>query len=227
MVRKLLALGAATLLLGVAACSQSDDDPTNPGTTAGAEGGSDGAAGDEAAGEEGTADATGDAAGEDEAAGAEGEAADRPDEEVLGTSTAELPADPNDPTLVPLRLDVVGLERLDGLIELRVRLTNEGGSGTPDYQPYGAFDDPRLAGGEGAYSLSGASLVDGDAKKAYLTIIDSEGTCLCSTQMDTVSVAPGDSVSLYADLGGVPDDVDEIDVQVPGFATVASVPIGG
>ena len=220
MVRKLLALAAATLLLGLAACSQSDDDPTDPGTTAETEGGSEGAAGDE-----GTApDTTGDEAAE---GAAEGEGADRPDEEVLGTSTAELPADPNDPALVPLRLDVVALERLDGLVELRVRLTNEGGSGTPEYQPYGAFDDPRLASGEGAYSLSGASLVDGDAKKAYLTIIDSDGTCLCSTRMDTVAVGPGDSVSLYADLGGVPDDVDEIDVQVPGFATVASVPIGG
>jgi hypothetical protein len=222
MVRKLLALGAATLLFGVAACSESDDDPTDPATTAEADGGSDGAAGDEGA----DPDATGEGAGDDATSAPEGEAADRPDEEVLGTSTAELPADPNDPTLVPMRLDVVGLERLDGLVELRVRLTNDGGPGTPDYAPYGAFDDPRLTSGEGAYSLSGASLVDGDAKKAYLTIIDSEGTCLCSTQMDTVSVAPGESVSLYADLGGVPDDVDVIDVQVPGFATVASVPIG-
>jgi hypothetical protein len=225
-VRKLLAVSATALVVALGACSSADEDPTAeddgaPTTTAEDETGgtSDEGTSDDTAGEgDGGSD---DTSGDDEAGDDEPGA----DEEVLGTATARLPADPNDSTLVPLRLDVVALERLSGRVSMRALLTNEGASGSPEWEPYSAFDDPRLGAGQGTYSLSGASLVDGEAQQAYLTLVDSEGVCLCTSRLDTLAVPPGESVELYADFGGVPDDVERIDVVVPGFAAVTEVPI--
>jgi hypothetical protein len=213
-VRKLLAVGAATVLLWAAACSSADDDPTD--TTRSNE-----SSGDSAT--SGTDDTRASDDTSDDAA--DGASRDSGDGESLGSSTARLPADPNDATPVPLRLDVTALERLQGRVEVRLLLTNEGRGGTPAFEPWSTFVDPRLSAGEAPWSLAGASLVDGEAKKAYLTIIDSEGVCLCSGDLDSVSVPPGESVELYADFGGVPDDVERIDVQVPGFPPVTEVPI--
>lgn len=208
--RKLLAAGAVLLaIVGPAACSSADDDPR--------EGSSGSTAPDSSAttGADGSTDAT-------EGGSGSGEPGDG---EVLGSATASLPADPNDDTAVPLRLDVVALERLSGRVEARFVLTNEGEAGGPSFEPWSSFDDPRLGSDEAPWSLAGASLVDGEAQKAYLTIVDSEGVCLCSGDLDAIAVAPGESIELYADFGGVPDDVERLDVQVPGFAPVTEVPL--
>jgi hypothetical protein len=211
-VGKLLTAAAATVLLWAAACSSADDPPAreeSSETTA-----TTGSAGTDAS----------DDSSDETAASDEGDQSDDADE-VLGSATARLRADPNDGTPVPLRLDVTALERLEGRVEVRLVLTNEGAGSTPAFKPYSTFDDPRLAAGQGQYSLAGASLVDGEAQKAYLAIIDSEGTCLCTGDMAQMEVPPGESVDLYADVGGVPDDVERIDVVVPGFPPITQVPI--
>jgi hypothetical protein len=211
-VGKLLTAAAATVLLWAAACSSADDPPAreeSSETTA-----TTGSAGTDAS----------DDSSDETAASDEGDQSDDADE-VLGSATARLRADPNDGTPVPLRLDVTALERLEGRVEVRLVLTNEGAGSTPAFKPYSTFDDPRLAAGQGQYSLAGASLVDGEAQKAYLAIIDSEGTCLCTGDMAQMEVPPGESVDLYADFGGVPDDVERIDVVVPGFPPITQVPI--
>jgi hypothetical protein len=211
-VGKLLTAAAATVLLWAAACSSADDPPAreeSSETTA-----TTGSAGTDAS----------DESSDEPASSDEGDQSDDADE-VLGSATARLRADPNDGTPVPLRLDVTALERLEGRVEVRLVLTNEGAGSTPAFKPYSTFDDPRLAAGQGQYSLAGASLVDGEAQKAYLAIIDSEGTCLCTGDMAQMEVPPGESVDLYADVGGVPDDVERIDVVVPGFPPITQVPI--
>lgn len=211
-------MALAALLVACPACSsESDDDPAASTTT-------EEEPGDEPGG--GTA-TTGDGEAEGETEGETDAEADAEDEaEPLGTATARLPASPNDSTLVPLRLDVVALERLEGMVELRVELTNEGGDSAPDFEPYSSFDDARLPTGEGTYSLSGAQLVDAEEERAYLTVVDGEGTCLCTGRLAEVAVAPGDSFEMHADFGAVPDDLDQVHVQVPGFPTVDAVPIG-
>ncbi|HEY8525957.1 MAG TPA: hypothetical protein VIL48_13385 [Acidimicrobiales bacterium] len=216
------------LMAGPACSSASDEDPATASSTAEAEDGSGGASGDEsgagseagsgAAGESGDSDGGGSGAGDER--GSDGEEA-----EPLASVSARLPAGPNERTLVPLRLDVLGLERLDGMVELRVALTHEGGRSDPDFEPYNSFDDPRLPTGEGIYSLSGAQLVDAEAERAYLTIVDSEGACLCTGRLSQVAVPPGETFEMYADFGGVPDDLDRVDVQIPGFPTVDALPI--
>lgn len=215
--RKLLAVGTVLLaVVGPVACSSADDDPreSSSGTTA-----SDSSATTDA---DGSSDTNADGSGE---TGESGESGGSGDGEVLGSATATLPADPNDDTPVPLRLDVVALERLSGRVEARFVLTNEGEAGEPSFEPWSSFVDPRLAANEAPWSLAGASLLDGEAQKAYLTIIDSEGVCLCTGDLDAIAVAPGDSTELYADFGGVPDDVEQLDVQVPGFPPVTEVPL--
>jgi hypothetical protein len=204
-----IALATAAILLVAAACSsESDEDPTADDSST-----TETTADDEATA---TSETTEPGGGEDEQAEAD----------PLGTATGRLPASPTDSTLVPLRLDVTGLDRLDGMVELRVTITNEGRRSTPDFEPYSSFDDPRLPTGQGQYSLSGASLVDAEGERAYLTIVDSEGTCLCTGRLAEVALAAGDSFEMYADFGGLPGDLDQVDVQVPGFPTVDSVPVG-
>jgi hypothetical protein len=212
---KVTVLATVAILLVAAACSsESDEDPTADASST-TETTADGGA-------TATSETTEPGGGEDEESGQDEEAEADP----LGTATGRLPASPNDSALVPLRLDVTGLDRLDGMVELRVTITNEGRRSTPDFEPYSSFDDPRLPTGQGQYSLSGASLVDAEGERAYLTIVDSEGTCLCTGRLAQVAVAAGDSFEMYADFGGLPGDLDQVDVQVPGFPTVDSVPIG-
>jgi hypothetical protein len=207
------ALAAIAILLPTGACSsESDEDPTADASTT-----TETTAEDRESGTTTSETDEGSGSGEDEA---EAEA------EPLGSETGRLPATPNDSTLVPLRLDVTGLERLDGMVELRVAVTNTGRRSTPDFEPYSNFDDPRLPTGQGLYSLSGASLIDAEGERAYLTIVDSEGTCLCTGRLSEVAIAADDSFEMYADFGGLPEELDQVDVQVPGFPTVASVPIG-
>jgi hypothetical protein len=213
---------AAALLVGGVACSESGDDPSE-----GADGGSEETedetttteadSGDDSPSEDGEPS---DESGSDES-GSEDEAP-----ESLGSSTARLPAGPRDPTLVPLRLDVIAVERLEGMVEMRVTITNEGDSRSPDFQPFDAFVDPRLPTGDGVESLSGAMLVDPAGERGHLAMVDSEGTCLCTGRLSQVSVPAGESYEMYADIGGLPDDLDQVDVQVPGFPTVGSVPVG-
>jgi hypothetical protein len=202
---------AIAILLATAACSsESDEDPTAEASTT-----------TETTAEDRGSTSETETTGSDE----EPDEAEEPEVEPLGSATARLPANPNDPTLVPLQLDVTGLERLDGMIELRVTVTNTGRRSAPDFEPHSSFDDPRLPTGQGLYSLSGASLIDAEGERAYLTIVDSEGTCLCTGRLAQVAIPAGDSFEMYADFGGLPDDLDQVDVQVPGFPTVASVPL--
>jgi hypothetical protein len=209
-VRKLRAVRIVTviaILLVAAACSsESDEDPTAEAST--------------------TTETTSEDRGSTSEATESDSDEEEPEVEPLGSATARLPAGQDDPTLVPLRLDVTGLERLDGMVELRVTVTNTGRRSTPDFVPDSSFDDPRLPTGQGLYSLSGASLIDAEGERAYLTIVDGEGTCLCTGRLAQVAIPAGDSFEMYADFGGLPDDLDQVDVQVPGFPTVASVPIG-
>ena len=219
----------AALLVGGVGCSESDDDPSE-GADGGEEPGDETTTTEEGSGDDpssgdGSSETTEEAGGSGSEPGS-GSGSEDEAPESLGSSTARLPASPRDPTLVPLRLDVIAVERLEGMVELRVTITNEGDSRSPDFQPFDAFVDPRLPTGDGAESLSGAMLIDPAAERGHLAMVDSEGACLCTGRLSQVSVPAGESYEMYADIGGVPEDLDQVDVQVPGFPTVGSVPVG-
>jgi hypothetical protein len=142
--------------------------------------------------------------------------------EVIGTARATLPAGPLDDRGIPIRIDVSRLERHGDLVELTLELTNEApneGSDPPEFGIYSTFGDGS------SYDARGIGLVDGDAQKLYLPVLDSNDTCLCTNDIGGNDVAPTSSRTITATYGGVPDDVDALDVQVPSFPTITGVPI--
>jgi hypothetical protein len=142
--------------------------------------------------------------------------------EILGTADGQQPTNPNDSTLVPLRIDLTSLERDGDLVVLKMTLHNQAAADAEPYAPYGT-----LGGGVGVgWDAGGAELVDGEGQKAYLSVYDTDDRCLC-TDLSNVEIAPSESLDLYVTYGGVPEDLDAADVTVPGFPPIANVPIGG
>lgn len=160
---------------------------------------------------------------------AEGSAASQPQEqpaEVLGSSTGQHVADPNDSTAVPLRLDVMSVTRAPGdAVEVRFTLTNT--SDTATYKPWSTLADRTVASG-GSLDVGGATLTDLPNDRKYLTLIDSEEICLCSTfpGLGNVEVAPGTTLELYAQFPAPPEATTTVDFGLPGFAPVAGLEIG-
>jgi hypothetical protein len=143
--------------------------------------------------------------------------------EVLGSSEASLRANAIDNRSTSLRMDVVRLERHGDLVELSLVLTNEVEPQDEDTDPQD-FSIDTLFGDD--YDAGGIGLVDGDAQKLYLPVLDSDGTCLCSGEFGASDIPPGGTKSIDATYGGVPDDVETLDVRVPNFPTIAEVPVG-
>lgn len=136
------------------------------------------------------------------------------EDEVLGSTTGNHPADPNDDTPVPLRLDVNRVERLPGdVIEVRFTITNEGETAT--YELWNT-----LSGAVSGYDVGGAALVDALNDKRYLTLYDSEGTCLCTGGNSDLAAAPGGSIEAYVQITAPPEDVTEVGFTMPGFAPI-------
>lgn len=151
----------------------------------------------------------------------ETEAAAPDDGDVLGSSTGNHPADPNDETLVPLQLDVRGIERMDGdIVDVRFSITNTGTDAT--YELWSTISDPAF---RGAYDVGGAALLDPPNDKRYLTLYDSADTCLCTADAINLAVGPGDTLDLYAQLPAPPEDVTEITFTLPGFEPVDGLTI--
>jgi hypothetical protein len=140
--------------------------------------------------------------------------------EVLGTARAEMRANAIDNRSTPLRIDVTRLERHGDLVELTLVLTNEAAADDSEPQDFGADD---MFGAN--YDASDVGLVDGDAQKVYLPVLDSEDNCLCTDGFGATEVPPGGTMTIEATYGGVPDDVQELDVSVPQFPAIVGVPV--
>lgn len=167
-----------------------------------------------------TTDAEQGSEGDGDGSSSSGEPGSGGGDEVIGTARAQLTAGAIDERTIPVRIDVTRLERHGDLIELTLRLTNEA--------PVEGDDPPGFTANTmfGAnYDASGIGLVDGDAQKLYLPVLDSDDSCLCTGDLGNSEIPAGDALTISATYGGVPDDVDAIDVRVPGFPTIAGVPV--
>lgn len=158
------------------------------------------------------------ASGEQEGAGRERTTRGRG--ESLGSTTGQHPSTPLDQQLVPLRIDVTGLERHGELVELYMTLTNEGDA---EFAPYSAFGSETGS----SYDLSGVALVDQGGQKLYLPAVDSEGVCLCTGNLANVYLPAGETLGLEATIGGIPDDVETVDLHIAGFDPVTGLEIAG
>lgn len=76
-------------------------------------------------------------------------------------------------------------------------------------------------------SYSGVTVTSSDEGKRYHPLMDSEGNCLCSGNITIDSkseIAPGEKVA-YWSMFSVPTDIDEVDLEIPGFDVIEGVPI--
>jgi hypothetical protein len=149
--------------------------------------------------------------------------------EILGTSQASMRASVIDDRSTPLRLDVTRLERVDELVELTMVLTNEAAPPTDDSEPQDFTADVVFSGGNygvnSRYDASGIGLVDDAAQRMYLPAYDSEDVCLCTANLNNESVPPGGTMTITATFGGVPEDLDEVDIRIPQFPTISGLEI--
>lgn len=225
--RSLALVLAATTPFALLSCSddgaeqaeiESSAEATTEQSTSSDDGSTDDGSTDDGSTDDGGSDESTTTASEDDA----GPAAPAPDDgEVLGSSTGNHPASPNDDTLVPLQLDVRGIERMDGdIVEVRFSITNTGTDAT--YELWSTISDPAF---RGAYDVGGAALLDPPNDKRYLTLYDSADTCLCTADAINLAVGPGDTLDLYAQLPAPPEDVTEITFTLPGFEPVDGLTI--
>ncbi|MBE6484187.1 MAG: hypothetical protein E7Z96_05340 [Actinomycetaceae bacterium] len=65
--------------------------------------------------------------------------------------------------------------------------------------------------------VTGVELIDQKNKKVYRAALDEKDRCLCS-QLEGAAdpVQAGDTVSLYTTFAALPDDVETVDIRVPG-----------
>jgi hypothetical protein len=66
-------------------------------------------------------------------------------------------------------------------------------------------------------------LIDGESKKKYFVVTDSDGQCLCSR--DISNIGPGSQITLWAKFPAPPNDVRKITVEIPHFVPFEDVAI--
>ncbi|MGD9484867.1 hypothetical protein WDH52_16675 [Streptomyces sp. TRM70308] len=64
-------------------------------------------------------------------------------------------------------------------------------------------------------SISGASIVDKEGKKRYMVLRDTDGQCLCTTG---IRIASGDSTPIFAQFPAPPEDVTQVEFNVPSMS---------
>ncbi len=132
-------------------------------------------------------------------------------------STAERAAiaTSGDPASTGGGIEITSLKRdSNQLVTLRFFLVNKGTKNVTVSSRFGAG---------GTRDVSEVYLVDPDGLKKYLTVQDTDGGCLCSTNL--FDVKPGDRLELFATFAAPPPDVKAVTVVVPSFQPVNDVPL--
>lgn len=80
---------------------------------------------------------------------------------------------------------------------------------------------------ENTNSYSGVTVTSSSSAKRHHPVMDQNGDCLCSgdTSLEAKTfIEPGDKV-VYWSMFSVPQDVDSIDLEIPGFDPIEGIPI--
>lgn len=95
-----------------------------------------------------------------------------------------------------------------GFVTVNATLQNDGED---------VFDPVRLRSDEVSIKsqsdISGVSLVDKEGKKRYMVLRDTDGQCLCTT--DIPLIQSGDSRPIFAQFPAPPSSVTEVEFQIP------------
>ncbi|WP_236073003.1 hypothetical protein [Streptomyces tardus] len=85
-----------------------------------------------------------------------------------------------------------------------------------------AFDPVRLKSQEASIKsksdISGATLVDTQGKKRYMILRDTDGQCLCTTDIPLTKA--GDSRPIFAQFPAPPKEVKKVQFQLPTMSPV-------
>lgn len=113
-------------------------------------------------------------------------------------------------------IELYSLRRDRDLVTLRFTLVN---NGTESVSVANRF------GGAGSRSFTGVYLIDPVAKKKYLTVLDAEGNCVCSSNL--TNVEPGERLEAFATFAAPPPSVEKVTVVIPSFQPADNVTITG
>lgn len=140
---------------------------------------------------------------------------------------------------IPLELQLNQLSRDGSLMTLNFTIRNAGAPRDPSapnaasqgdkWQVSGFLDDGASPPGDISQldTVDGIYVLDQANRKKYPVVHDSKGVCVCSGNGGATFVSPGQSIRFYATFGAPPPDVKRVDVAIPHFGTINSVPIEG
>jgi hypothetical protein len=118
------------------------------------------------------------------------------------------------------RVDVAELKRgSGGTVTLKMAFVNDSDKAIGFGYNFGDPDHQIRDHG----SIGAVQLVDPVGKKKYFVARDSEGKCVCSTNIP--DVAPHSRLSLWAKFPAPPDDVQKISIVIPHFQPLDDVAI--
>lgn len=75
--------------------------------------------------------------------------------------------------------------------------------------------------------FSGVTAISSDGSNRYHPVMDGENDCLCSGKLSIdfkENIGPGEQVA-YWSMYSVPEDVDAITLEIPGFEPIEDIPI--
>ena len=71
----------------------------------------------------------------------------------------------------------------------------------------------------------GVTVVDGKNQTVYRAAYDRSGKCLCSSNLTSVSIKPQKSYTFQVTFAGLPKDVKEVNVNIPGAGSFDNVKV--
>jgi hypothetical protein len=122
------------------------------------------------------------------------------------------------------RLDVTQLKRVSGnMVSLKFVLVNDSSAALNVGDDYQGPESSPSGIGRDAFAFSGVTLEDASASTKYTVVRDTDGNCLCSTNVQ--SIPAKSSVNLWAKFTAPPDSVTKLNVVLPHFQPVEDVPL--
>lgn len=78
--------------------------------------------------------------------------------------------------------------------------------------------------------FSGITILDESEQNRYHPLMDEDGGCLCSggegSPPEFVTVVGGNRHATYSSMFQLPEEVDAVTVEIPGFEPIEDVPVG-
>jgi hypothetical protein len=162
------------------------------------------------------------AAGGEDRSGAEatGQSGPLPPADTKGTSASSNTSDGED----RVRVTLTSLTRQRDLAVLNFTATVLKTDKALGWQVSDFFGDTGAPGGTGL-AVNGVYLLDTKNNKRHLVATDSNGRCVCSSNLAATFVQTGQTVVLSATFAAPPGDVGSVHVHVPHAGTFRDVPV--